>query len=116
VNNSGNNWGAPLEDYPDSAWTRVLGLNLQRVFTLIQKLVPLLQKSASPRIINIGSISGDTVPGLENYAYTASKAGLHHLSRVLAVRLGREGIRVNTLACGAFESHMMKATLKNVSP
>ncbi len=101
---------------PDSAWTRVLGLNLVRPFTLTQKLLPLLLKSPSPRIIHIGSISGIGVPGLETYAYSASKAGLHHLSQVLAVKLGQRGVRVNTIACGPFESKMMAETLKNVLP
>jgi NAD(P)-dependent dehydrogenase (short-subunit alcohol dehydrogenase family) len=99
---------------PDAAWLRVLGLNLQRPFTLTQKLLPLLLKSGAPRIIHIGSISGIGVPGLETYAYSASKAGLHHLSKVLAVHLGRRGVRVNTIACGPFESKMMKETLDNV--
>ena len=54
------------------------------------------------------------MPGVETYAYAASKAGLHHLSRVLAVKLGKEGIRVNTVACGPFQSKMMKATLDAV--
>jgi NAD(P)-dependent dehydrogenase (short-subunit alcohol dehydrogenase family) len=127
VHNSGNNWGAPFEEYvppsesskltvqPDAAWNRVLGLNLQRPFTLTQKLYPLLKNSPSPRIIHIGSISAIGVPGLETYAYSASKAGLHHLSQVLAVRLGKEGFTVNTIACGPFESKMMKETLDKVS-
>ena len=91
-------------------------MNLQRPFTLTQKLLPLLLKSPSPRIIHIGSISGIAVPGLETYAYSASKAGLHHLSQVLAVKLGQRGVRVNTIACGPFESKMMEETLKNVTP
>jgi NAD(P)-dependent dehydrogenase (short-subunit alcohol dehydrogenase family) len=76
----------------------------------------LLLKSKSPRIIHIGSVSAIGVPSLETYAYSASKAGLHHLSKVLAVKLGKRGVRVNTIACGAFESKMMKATLENVLP
>jgi NAD(P)-dependent dehydrogenase (short-subunit alcohol dehydrogenase family) len=91
-------------------------LNLQRPFTLTQKLHPLLKKAESACIIHIGSISAIAVPGLETYAYSASKAGLHHLSRVLAVKLGKEGIRVNTIACGPFESKMMKETLDKVAP
>lgn len=96
VNNSGSTWGAPYDDYPSSAWTRVLTLNLQRVFTITQLLTPLLEKAASPedpaRIINIGSIDGLRVPALETFAYSASKAGLHHLSRVLAYHLGSKYI------------------------
>ncbi|KAF2458649.1 dehydrogenase with different specificitie [Lineolata rhizophorae] len=116
VNNSGSNWGATYDDYPDSAWTRVLTLNLQRVFTLTQAVTTLLEAAAtseSPaRIINIGSIDGLRVPALETYAYSASKAGLHHLSRVLANHLGRRNITSNSLACGPFESKMMAATLR----
>jgi len=117
VNNSGANWGAPLEEYPDDAFTKVMNLNVQRVFTLTQKLVPLLRKGAErdgcARVINIGSVQGTDPPVLETYAYSASKAALAQLSRVLASRLGSEGITVNTLACGPFQSRMMKETLKN---
>jgi NAD(P)-dependent dehydrogenase (short-subunit alcohol dehydrogenase family) len=116
VNNSGSNWGAPYSSYPSAAWTRVLTLNLSRVFTLTQLLTPLLVAASSPadpaRIINIGSIDGLRVPALETFAYSASKAGLHHMSRVLASHLGSKGVTSNTIACGPFESKMMKATLE----
>ncbi|KAI0369395.1 NAD-P-binding protein [Pilatotrama ljubarskyi] len=124
VNNAGAAWGATLDDYPDSAWTKLLTLNLQRVFTLTQKCLPLLRAAAEQggsddgvyrdpaRIINIGSVEGLVVPSHETYAYSASKAGLHHLSRNLAGRLGCEGITSNTLACGPFESKMMAQTLR----
>lgn len=116
VNNAGSNWGAPYDKYPSSAWTRVLTLNLHRVFTVTQLFTPLLEKSASlmdpARVINIGSIDGIRVPSLETFAYSSSKAGLHHLSRVLANHLGRRNITSNALACGPFESKMMAATLE----
>ncbi|KAJ9212720.1 hypothetical protein DTO166G4_5667 [Paecilomyces variotii] len=115
VNNSGSNWGAPYDEYPSSAWTRVLTLNLHRVFLVTQLLTPLLEKAATQgdpaRIINIGSIDGLRVPALETFAYSSSKAGLHHLSRVLANHLGKRNITSNTLACGPFQSKMMAATL-----
>ncbi|RPA78092.1 short-chain dehydrogenase/reductase-like protein SDR [Ascobolus immersus RN42] len=116
INNSGSTWGAPYESYPDSAWTRVLTLNLQRVFTLTQQLTPLLEAAATEedpaRIINIGSVDGIRTPAMESFAYSASKAGLHQLSKVLAYWLGMRRITVNVLACGPFESKMMKATLE----
>ncbi|GAA5803021.1 hypothetical protein HPULCUR_008496 [Helicostylum pulchrum] len=66
-------------------------------------------------VINIGSVDGiraiDKVPVQETYAYSASKAGLHQLTRHLAGRLGEEGILVNAIAPGPFQSKMMKATL-----
>jgi len=121
VNNSGSNWGEAYNQYPDAAWTRVLTLNLSRVFTITQLLTPHLEAAAaaagadasSPsRIINIGSVDGLRVPALETFAYSASKAGLHHLSRVLASHLGQRNITSNVLACGPFESKMMAATLE----
>ncbi|KAI9474770.1 hypothetical protein LPJ78_004874 [Coemansia sp. RSA 989] len=114
VNNAGATWGTPsIEEYPDSAWTKVLTLNVQRVFSLTQLLVPLLQKRGQgepARIINVGSIDGLSVPALVTPAYSASKAAVHHLTRVLAGHLGPH-IACNAVAPGPFESHMMKATL-----
>lgn len=70
------------------------------------------QGGADPaRVINIGSVNALSVPSMPNYAYSASKAGLHQLSRHLALDLGPRGITVNTLACGPFPSNMMKAVL-----
>jgi len=116
VNNSGSNWGAPYDEFPDSAWTRVLTLNLTRVFSITQLVTPLLEAAQTPddpaRIINIGSVDGIRVPTLETFSYSASKAGLHQLSRVLANHLGQRNITSNALACGPFESKMMAETLK----
>jgi len=124
VNNAGATWGDKIDDHPDAAFTKVLTLNLQRVFTLTQKCLPLLRAGAEQggkvdgsyvdpaRIINIGSVEGLYVPDHETYAYSASKAGLHHLSRHMGGRLGWEGIHSNTIACGPFESKMMAHTLR----
>lgn len=115
VNNAGANWGAPLAEYPDSAWDKVLALNVKGVFHLTRACVPLLEKAAGPgdpaRVINIGSIDGLRAPLLETYAYSASKAAVHHMTRVLAMRLAGQGITVNAVAPGPFESKMMAATL-----
>jgi NAD(P)-dependent dehydrogenase (short-subunit alcohol dehydrogenase family) len=115
VNNAGANWGQPFEEYPASAWDKVLDLNVKGVFYLTRACVPLLQKAAAAgdpaRVINIGSIDGIQVPMLETYAYSASKAAVHHLSRVLAMKLADKNITVNAVAPGPFESKMMAATL-----
>lgn len=115
VNNAGANWGAPLAEYPDSAWDKVLATNLKSPFFLSRACLPLLEKAARSddpaRIINIGSIDGLRVPLLETYAYSSSKAALHHLTRVLARQLAPRRITVNAVAPGPFESKMMAATL-----
>lgn len=116
VNNAGAAWGAPLEEYPEAGWDKVMDTNVRGVFFLTQHLIPLLEKAAREndpaRVINIGSIDGLKVPRVENYAYSPSKAAVHHLTRVLAVKLGERNITVNAVAPGPFESQMMKFTLE----
>jgi NAD(P)-dependent dehydrogenase (short-subunit alcohol dehydrogenase family) len=115
VNNAGATWGAPLAEFPASAWDRALDLNLKAPFYLTRAFLPLLEAAATTddpaRVINIGSIDGLRVPELPTYSYSASKAGVHQLTRVLARELGPRHITVNAVAPGPFESKMMAATL-----
>ncbi len=115
VNNAGATWGASMGEYPAAAWDKVVDLNLKAPFFLTRAFLPLLEAAGTPddpaRVINIGSIDGLRVPPFETYAYSASKAGLHHLTRVLARELGPRRITVNAVAPGPFESKMMAATL-----
>jgi len=110
VNNAGATWGAPLEEFPDSGWDRVLGVNVKGVFHLTVKLLPLLRRAATKddpaRVINIGSIDGLRVPMFDNFSYSASKAAVHMLTRHLANRLVKENINVNAVAPGLFPSKM----------
>jgi NAD(P)-dependent dehydrogenase (short-subunit alcohol dehydrogenase family) len=116
VNNAGATWGAPFEDYPESAWDKLLALNLKAPFFLTRALVPVLAASGSAedpsRVVNVGSIDGLHVPLAPTYAYSSTKAALHHLTRVLARELGPKHITVNAIAPGPFESKMMAATLE----
>jgi NAD(P)-dependent dehydrogenase (short-subunit alcohol dehydrogenase family) len=118
VNNAGTNWGAPLEEYPDAAWDQLLALNLKAVFHLTRALLPQLEAAASEedpaRVINIGSVDGIQVPVLETYAYSSSKAAVHHLTSVLARRFAPKQITVNAVAPGPFQSKMMAATLERL--
>jgi NAD(P)-dependent dehydrogenase (short-subunit alcohol dehydrogenase family) len=115
VNNAGATWGAPLAEFPASAWDKVLDLNLKTPFFLTRAFLPLLEAAGTAddpaRVINVGSIDGLRVPELSTYSYSASKAGLHQLTRVLARELGPRHITVNAVAPGPFESKMMAATL-----
>ena len=115
VNNAGATWGAPMAEFDDAAWDRVLDLNVKGVFHLTRFLVPQLAAVAThedpSRVINIGSIDGIHVPSLETYSYSASKAAVHQMTRVLASQLAPKHITVNAIAPGPFESKMMKATL-----
>jgi len=115
VNNAGATWGAPMDEYDEKAFERVFALNVKGVFHLTKFLRPLLEvagtRDSPARVINIGSIDGLKVPMLETYAYSASKAAVHQLTRHLAKQLA-PNVTVNAIAPGPFESKMMHATLE----
>ncbi len=116
VNNAGAAWGAPFEEYPDEGYDKVMDINVKAIFTLTRDLMPLLTQGADQgnpsRVINIGSIDGLRVSTMDNFAYGASKAAVHFLTKNLALRLGPKGVTVNAIAPGAFQSNMMNATLE----
>lgn len=110
VNNAGKTWGAPLESFPDKAWASVMAVNVQGPFTLVRDLLPLLKAGATAenpaRVINIGSLAGAKAERLSAYSYAASKAAIHHLSRVLAADLAESHITVNAVVLGYFPTQM----------
>lgn len=110
INNAGASWGAPFATYPDAAWRSLMELNVHAPFALSQKLLPLLEAAASAddpaRIINIGSIAGLATDNANAFAYSASKAALHQLTRNLARELAPRRILVNAIAPGFFPSNM----------
>lgn len=116
VNNAGTTWVDPVDTFPAEAWDRVLDLNLKAPFWLVQEVLPGLRAAGTAedpaRIINIGSIDGIHVSPMPTYSYSASKAAVHQLTRVLAKELGPQHITVNAIAPGPFPSKMMAATLE----
>ncbi|TDO50534.1 NAD(P)-dependent dehydrogenase (short-subunit alcohol dehydrogenase family) [Kribbella sp. VKM Ac-2527] len=115
VNNAGTAWAAPFEAFPVRGWDKVMDLNLRAPFLLTQALVPLLESTGSAdapaRVVNIGSMEGLRVADRDNYSYAASKAGLHHLTRVLARELGPRHVTVNAVAPGIVETRMTSGLL-----
>jgi NAD(P)-dependent dehydrogenase (short-subunit alcohol dehydrogenase family) len=111
VNNAGAAWGAPFDEFPESGWDKVVDLNMKTPFFLTQALHVLLRKAGQARVakvINIASIDGVSVNPLETYSYAASKAGLIHLTRRMALQLVKDNIVVTAIAPGAFPSEMNK--------
>jgi len=119
VNNAGAVWAADFDNFPENGWDKVMDTNVKAMFFLTQQFIKLLEKNGTnedpSRIINIGSIDGLGIPRAETYSYPASKAAVHHLTKVMANRLAERNINVNAIAPGPFESQMMKSTLKSFS-
>jgi 2-deoxy-D-gluconate 3-dehydrogenase len=111
VNNAGVSWGAPLEEFPELGWDKVMDTNVKGVFFLTQKLLPLLKASATAedpaRVINVGSIDGIKTSMFDNFSYGPSKAAVHMLTRQLAAVLVKDNIIVNAIAPGPFPTWML---------
>lgn len=110
VNNAGAAWGAPFEEFPETGWDKVMDLNVKTPFFLTQALHGALKAAASKeklaKVINIASIDGISVNPMETYSYAASKSGLIHLTKRMALRLIQDNIAVTAIAPGAFASDM----------
>ena len=109
VNNAGAAWGAPLDEFPENGWDKVVDLNLKTPFFLTQALLAPLRKAGEVRVakvINIASIDGVSVNPQETYSYAASKAGLIHLTKRMSLQLIPDNIAVRASAPGAFASDM----------
>ncbi len=113
VNNAGAAWGADFDEFPEGGWDKVMDLNLKTPFFLTKALAAPLRAAASAerpaKVINIASIDGIFVNPQETYSYAASKAGLIHLTRRMAVKLIRDHVVVTAIAPGAFSSDMNRA-------
>ena len=122
INNAGIARNTDFESFSEEYYDRVMDTNFKATFFLTQGLIPLLRSAATQanpsRIINIGSNDGLRVPKPEQngYAYGPSKAALHHLTRILALRYGPDNITVNAIAPGPFESEMLAPILERYRP
>jgi NAD(P)-dependent dehydrogenase (short-subunit alcohol dehydrogenase family) len=112
VNNAGTFTAGPLEEADEARWDVELALNLRAPFFLIKTLLPQLSAASRPndpaRVINIGSIAALWAKSSSAYAYSASKGGVHQLTRALASDLTMRGINVNAIAPGYFPSDMTR--------
>jgi NAD(P)-dependent dehydrogenase (short-subunit alcohol dehydrogenase family) len=109
VHNAGTVWNENFDAFRESGWDKVLNVNLKTPFFLTQIMHPLLAKSGKQqcaKVISIASIDGLSVNPLETYSYSASKAGLIHLTRRMALTLIKDNIVASCIAPGAFASDM----------
>ncbi len=117
INNAGANWAAPIDQFPEKGWDKVMDINIKSIFFSTQKFLPLLKAAGSAedpaRVINIASINGIRNSGMPTYAYSASKSGVIHLTEHLATDLAFANINVNAIAPGLFPSDMTKQIVEN---
>lgn len=116
VANAGASWGAALEDHAVSAFKKIIDLNVVAVFQTIKLFVPELEKAGSSedplRILIMSSIASIVANDpVGTYGYLASKSGVSHLGKNLAIQLGPRNITVNSLAPGFFPTKMSNGLL-----
>ncbi len=104
VNNAGVTVAKPVLEHTEADWDYVLDTNLKGAWLMAREFAShLIERERPGRIVNIASVLGlRTIARLP--AYTAAKAGLIHLTHVLAMELARHGILVNALAPGYVET------------
>ena len=105
INNAGIAHIGLLMDFTDEEWQQIIDTNLSSVFYCCREAVPKMVSKKSGRIINISSMWG-TVGASCEAAYSASKSGIHGLTRALAKELAPSGISVNAIACGVIDTVM----------
>lgn len=117
--NAGATWGEAFDTHPESAFSKVMDLNVKAVFVSVQKFAPLLQRRATQedpsRVIITASTAGlgvGTLGRQATFGYSASKAAVLHLGRNLALDLGPRHILVNSICPGFFPTKMASGLLE----
>ena len=113
VNNAGLAITGPLEGYPDDAFDRMFAVNVRAPFLAARKVAAIMGEGG--RIVTIGSIVADRMPGAGGTLYAASKSALGGLTRGLARDLGRRGITANLVQPGPIDTERNPAAGPNAA-
>ncbi|CAM3390918.1 SDR family NAD(P)-dependent oxidoreductase [Paracidovorax anthurii] len=111
INNVGGSAAGGPVQLSEEAWDSQIDINLKSVFLTCKYVLPLMVERKSGAIVNVASTSGMRWTGSAQVAYAASKAGVIHLSRVVAVQHAPDGVRVNTVVPGQLHTPMVEVRL-----
>jgi NAD(P)-dependent dehydrogenase (short-subunit alcohol dehydrogenase family) len=92
----------------ESAWDRVVAVNLKSCFLTMKHCIPIMARQGGGSIINISSVAGIRFTGVSYAAYYATKAAVNHLTRTTAVEYARSDIRVNAILPGLMKTPMVE--------
>lgn len=107
VNNAGVQYVAPIEEFPESKWNLILGVNLSAAFHATQAVWPGMQSRGFGRIINIASVHGLKASPFKT-AYVAAKHGMVGLTKVLALEGAEHGITANAICPGYVKTPLVE--------
>jgi len=114
VNCAGIQFVAPIEDYPEKIWRKMIDINLTTPFLMIKSILPFMRKNKFGRIINIASTHG-LVASVNKSAYTASKHGLVGLTKVVALETAKENITCNSICPGFVLTELIQDQIDSVA-
>ncbi len=111
VNNAGIQHVAPIENFPDDEWNRVIELNLSVPFRLIKHVLPTMRENGWGRVVNIASVHG-LVASAQKSAYVAAKHGLVGLTKTVALETGGDQITCNAVCPGYVRTPLIETQLE----
>ena len=114
VNCAGIQFVAPIEDYPEKIWKKMIDINLTTPFLMIKNILPFMRKNKFGRIINIASTHG-LVASVNKSAYTASKHGLVGLTKVVALETAKDNITCNSICPGFVLTELIQDQIDSVA-
>ncbi|GLK77476.1 3-hydroxybutyrate dehydrogenase [Methylopila jiangsuensis] len=110
VNNAGIQHVAPVDEFPDAAWDRIIAINLNAVFHAAKAALPGMKRKGWGRVINTGSAHA-LVASPYKSAYVAAKHGVAGFTKSLALEVAQAGITANTICPGYVWTPLVEAQI-----